>query len=102
MARHRIQVPAAFYRLSGRVPDRLVAAECGASEQTVSRWRRLAGIKPTVRSGAGAPRVAGGAAETVTVNLSPALKRRVLGHAGAAGLSASAWLRALIEAELGP
>ena len=102
MARRRIEVPDAFYDLAGRLPDRLVAEQCGTSLQTVSRWRRLCGILPTVRSGAGAPRVEGGAAETITVNLSPDLKRRVVARARADGASVSAWIRRLVEVKVAP
>jgi len=102
MPRTRVTIPDAFHRLAGRVPDRLVADACATSVQTVSRWRRLCGIPPTVRSGAGAPRVDGGAAGSITVNLSPDLKREATRQAAAAGLSTSAWTRRLIEWAVAP
>ena len=91
-----------FFRLAGRLPDRLVAEQCGTSVQTVARWRRLCGIRPTVVGGAGAPRVEGGAAATITVNLSPELKRQVAARARAEGTSVSAWVRLLVEREVTP
>ena len=102
MARQRVQVPDEFFHLAGRLPDRIVAERCGTSVHTVSRWRRLCGIQPTIRSGAGAPRVDGGAAETITVSLSPVLKRQVVARARAERTSVSAWVRQLVEREVTP